>query len=302
LVLLVAAYAGGVALILWKACHQPLGTVGDTNTLRINYGVRLWPLAAILTLSLCFAAVAPRTASTFARLRTLSEGTAIVLMISAGTALALMMVWVLRAFPNSGDEYAYLLQAKIFLSGRLWSDAPSNPDFFELSHVFAKDGKWVSEYPLGWLGLLSIAQLARLPYWLVSPLFGAALLALLALFCARRDGKTGAVVALLLAAPTPFLRSMRDRTLRMRPRHCSVCYSVIMHRPSWISLGRGGRRSPAWHWAFLALSGHSTCCSLRCLSASNGWCGPVGAIGCWHLCSCCVACRFSEFTFGRTVR
>ena len=45
------------------------------------------------------------------------------LLIGIGIAGGLAAVWVLRAFPNSGDEYDYLFQAKTFLAGRFESSS-----------------------------------------------------------------------------------------------------------------------------------------------------------------------------------
>ena len=44
---------------------------------------------------------------------------AALLLIGIGIAGGLAAVWVLRAFPNSGDEYSYIFMAKTFLAGRL---------------------------------------------------------------------------------------------------------------------------------------------------------------------------------------
>jgi hypothetical protein len=203
-VLLCAGLAAIVSAVLWLAFRQPLGMIHGTYTHWIDYKVRLWPLVVILAASFCFAAVAPRAASLLPVPRLLSPRAAIALIVLMGAALTLGVVWVLRAFPNSGDEYAYTFEADTFLNGRFWNAAPPDPDLFRLPQVYAKDGKWVSQYPLGWPALLAIAHLGKLPYWLVSPLLGGVLLVLLALICWRRAGSTGAIIGMLICAPTPF--------------------------------------------------------------------------------------------------
>jgi len=126
------------------------------------------------------------------------------LLIAAGFIVSLVLVWVLRAFPNSADEYGYLYEAWTFLAGRLWNPLPPHHEFFSFLHIFEKDGKWVSCYPFGWSALLAFAGLLHLPYWLVCPITGAMLLVTLAKLAQRQNGALGAVVALLLVVPSPF--------------------------------------------------------------------------------------------------
>lgn len=97
--------------------------------------------------------------------------------VVAGVFVALCGVarLVLDAFPNSGDEYAYLLQAQTYASGRLWVDAPPYPELFKQVRFVAKDGVWISSYQPGWALLLTPAVLAGVPTWLLSPMIGAAM-------------------------------------------------------------------------------------------------------------------------------
>ncbi len=125
-------------------------------------------------------------------------------LIAAGFVASLAIVWVLRAFPNSADEYDYIYGAWTFLAARLWNPLPPHHEFFSFLHIFEKDGKWVSLYSFGWSALLAFAGLLHLPYWLVCPITGAMLLLTLAKLAQRQNGALGAVLALLLIAPSPF--------------------------------------------------------------------------------------------------
>ena len=83
---------------------------------------------------------------------------------------------VFDRFPNSGDEYSYLLQTKIFLTGHL--SFPSAPaeirDFFILDHVI-DDGRVRSKYSPGWPLLLCLSEPFGLS-WCLNPLLAALML------------------------------------------------------------------------------------------------------------------------------
>ena len=70
-------------------------------------------------------------------------------IISAGTFLVLAWVAsrVLLRFPNSGDEYCYLLQSRLWLDGRAWyAEHPVQP-FFDFLHIRVLDGRVFSVFP-----------------------------------------------------------------------------------------------------------------------------------------------------------
>src|SRR5690606_31974383 len=77
---------------------------------------------------------------------------------------------ILKRFPNSGDEYAYLLQSEFFASGTLAGQGfpPEVRHLFELDHVINGD-RLVAKYPPGWPALLAVGGLLGQP-WLVPPL------------------------------------------------------------------------------------------------------------------------------------
>ena len=119
-------------------------------------------------------------------------------------ALLLVAVFVLDRFANSGDEYAYILQAQTYAQGRLWAQAPPLPDFLEFSRFFAKDGVWISPYQPGWAALLAPAAAAGFPLWAVNPLLGAATVPAFFGLARQLLDRPAAWLATLALASSPF--------------------------------------------------------------------------------------------------
>ncbi len=73
-------------------------------------------------------------------------------------------------FPMSGDEYAYLTQAKIMAQGRLY--VPSHPlkQFFHCDYM-VNNGKYFACYPLGAAFFIFLGELLGVP-WLANPIVG----------------------------------------------------------------------------------------------------------------------------------
>jgi len=203
---MLAALAG---FVLWRDAVDPHGMVIEGIRFWLSYKSRLGPLSLLVLCVLVFAMILQANG-----LREKVAGLPAVLathwrkagwiFAGAGIVGAFMVVWVLRAFPYSGDEYDYLFQAKTYLAGRLWNPMPPLPDFFRLVHISFLDGKWVSTYPPGWPLLLAGVSAMRLPFWLACPAAGALLLFALFKLGQRRDGPLGGVLALALVALSPF--------------------------------------------------------------------------------------------------
>jgi hypothetical protein len=98
-----------------------------------------------------------------------------VTVLSAVTfgVLAWMATGVLLRFPNSGDEYCYLLQARLWGEGRAWYPEHPLQPFFESLHIRVLDGRVFSVFPPGWPAVIFAAALAGIPAWLVNPILGA---------------------------------------------------------------------------------------------------------------------------------
>jgi hypothetical protein len=239
------------ALIIWFGAGQPLGSViVIDDRMTISYWQRLWPLGALTLSGLAFAFVVQTTAGA-SRAAAVSEFLAkshraiTGLWIAVGLAGAMLAVWTLRAFPNSSDEYDFLFQAQTFLAGRLWNPAPPVPELFAFFNLSVVDGKWVSLYPPGWPLLLGAAMALRLPAWLACPVVGAVLLFVLAILARRRDGPLGGVLALGLAALSPFFAFNAASYFTMVPAALAgllFCWAALsfLDRPRlWVAAAAG---------------------------------------------------------------
>jgi hypothetical protein len=111
--------------------------------------------------------------------------------------------FTLRTFPNSADEYSYVISATLFAEGRLSVPSPEPKAFFNFIHI-VNDGKYYGKYPPGWPCLLALGVLLKSP-WLVNPLL--AMASLVILYRIGRDHfsqrvANGSVYCMLL---NPFL-------------------------------------------------------------------------------------------------
>jgi hypothetical protein len=190
--------------IQWRDFAGPEGTI--LNFMALNAGPdRVFPLLILTLLAMAPAVlIAARWNDTAAEWVAAPPRQTIWLLIAGGVVLSLLSLWVLRAFANSGDEYDYVFQAMTFLRGRLWNPLLPHHDFFTFSHIYEKDGKWVTEYPPGWPLLLAVLHAAWLPFALAGIACGAVLLWLLARFCQQMEDKTTALAALVLVGLSPF--------------------------------------------------------------------------------------------------
>ena len=109
------------------------------------------------------------------------------LALTGGALCGLLFVagCVLDGFPNSGDEYAFVLQATTYAQGQVWVQPPPLMEAFQLYHFIAKNGIWIGQYQPGWPLLLTPAVWLGLPLWVVNPVLGVALL--LAVFALARQ-------------------------------------------------------------------------------------------------------------------
>ena len=106
----------------------------------------------------------------------------------------------------SGDEGAYLFQAKIFASGARSITAPLREDlkgFLFFTHHIISDGNWFVKYPPGWPLVLALFTFADLE-WLASPLLAVVILALTYNVAKRAFNPVVAALAVLLELTSPF--------------------------------------------------------------------------------------------------
>src|SRR5262245_237557 len=93
----------------------------------------------------------------------------IAIAIALGSLVALFTWWLWGSWsPRAvgSDETAYLLQARIFASGRAVADGRPLPEFFWQFHVFV-DPILAAKYPPGHSALLAPGAAGGVP-WLIS--------------------------------------------------------------------------------------------------------------------------------------
>jgi 4-amino-4-deoxy-L-arabinose transferase-like glycosyltransferase len=109
---------------------------------------------------------------------------------------------VLQQFPNSGDEWCYLLQAEMFSQGKLSVPSPPHRAFFDVGWMI-NNGKFYTHHPPGWPLVLAFGVLAGVP-WLLNPLLGAGTLLVLYALGKTMYNAQVAVIAVLLMLGSPF--------------------------------------------------------------------------------------------------
>ena len=111
---------------------------------------------------------------------------------------------VLEEFPNSSDEYAYLLQAEMFSRGKLWERAHDLPDFFYHINIAQHEGIMVSRFPPGWPLILSAAFEIGMDPALMNPLLGLVTLIVFYFFVKKYYNARVAVWSMLAVAMTGY--------------------------------------------------------------------------------------------------
>jgi hypothetical protein len=162
----------------------------------------------------------------------------VVLVVLFGVFYALFARIALHAFPFSGDEYSYFLQAELFARGQLHAPAPPHPDLLRVDHVIID--QWVrSKYPPGTSALLSLG-LRWGAAWLVTPLEG--VVALVAMACAARRLLAARdaliAVALLGAAPLFAFQSASFFSQTASTMWLAIAFAAVV---AWSCDGRGWR-------------------------------------------------------------
>jgi len=111
---------------------------------------------------------------------------------------------VLDRFQNSGDEFAYFFQARMFAHGQLWAPAPPLGDTFVPYRTWIIGDKWLSQYPPGWPLAMAAAIMAGIPAWCVNAVLGGiSVAALLTRQWGHRDHAIVLMVVVLYVM-TPF--------------------------------------------------------------------------------------------------
>ncbi|MDO8508945.1 MAG: glycosyltransferase family 39 protein [Nanoarchaeota archaeon] len=109
----------------------------------------------------------------------------------------------LKDFPNSADEYSYLISAKTLSEGKISVPSPEQKEFFDFFHII-NDGKFYSKYPLGWPLFLSIGILINFPF-LINLIFFLLTLILIYLITKQISTEKTARTSLIIASTSPYL-------------------------------------------------------------------------------------------------
>ena len=172
----------------------------------------------------------------------------------------------LHAFPFSGDEYSYLLQAEIFARGALHAPTPPHPELLRVDHVILEP--WVcSKYPPGTSALLAVGVWGGAA-WLVTPIEGVVALGAMAVAARRLLEPRAALiaVALLGAAPLFAFQAASFFSHTATTMWLTIAFAAVV---AWSYDGRGSgapstgarplHRAPDWR---LVLAGVAIGCAL----------------------------------------
>jgi len=143
--------------------------------------------------------------------------------------------------PTVQDEASYLLQARIFATGRWSAPSPPIPEFFEQPHVQVEPAV-ASKYPPGHALLLAIGALVHFPP-LVPLLLTALTAALLFVLAARVCNAWVATLACLMWVSAPIV-------LRFQPSYLSELTTTTIVLVSWWLLLEW-RERPRTKWLLL---------------------------------------------------
>jgi hypothetical protein len=221
-------FAGIVAAVVWRTWAPGAPA----------WGLLLWPgLAAGAMLVVGRPAARPLAARLAAAAEGWGRGRLLLLAGVVFVGLCAVARLVLDDFPNSGDEYAYVLQASTYASGRLWVEAPPLPDFFALARFVAKDGIWISSYQPGWALLLAPAALVGAPLWLVDPVIGAVMVVAFFALAREETSRAGAwMAALALAGSSFFVINLASYFSHGAAGLAAVLFALCGHR--YLKTGR----------------------------------------------------------------
>ncbi|HEU5146799.1 MAG TPA: glycosyltransferase family 39 protein [Chryseosolibacter sp.] len=166
----------------------------------------LWLGFFFLFALLLYLYASPASLDNFINIRTRSKALYYMMLVASGFFLAAVFISdsVLEEFPNSSDEYAYLLQAEMFSRGKLWERAHDLPDFFYHINIAQHEGILVSRFPPGWPLILSIAFEIGLNPALMNPVLGLIALVVFYSFLRRYYDTRVAVWSMLAVAFTGF--------------------------------------------------------------------------------------------------
>lgn len=155
--------------------------------------------------------------------------TSLVMLLCYAVFLVLVARYALNKFPNSGDELAYLMQAKLFATGQLWSSPPPIPDALQQLRFLIVGEKWVSQYTPGWPLVLAVGSFLTLPYWVINPIIGCT--TLWVFFRLARKyvcAQTAWIGALLLSTSSFYIINSSSYFAHSWAALCGLCFVYFL--------------------------------------------------------------------------
>ena len=258
------------------ACAAALATLAALARLPRFAAYRAHPLLAALLFGAGLALVlAPRGARVLDRIARAAESVSPaafgLFLFVVGTVFYALVSWrVFGALPVLDDDTCSLMQARIFLSGRVTIPLSPNPDFFWL-HFWLGGTHGLPHqcamYPPGHPALLAVGLAVGAP-WLVMPVFGGLLAVLVASVGRLLFDEESARLAGLLCVLSPMVCELSATHLAHAPTACGLLLAArgvlrCLERPSWA----GG-----------ALAGLGICLAFQCRTADAAVAGATLAL------------------------
>jgi len=132
---------------------------------------------------------------------------------------------IFQNIPHINDEAAYMFQARLFASGRLYVSSPCAREFFDFPHMI-NNGRWLSQYPPGYPLLLSLGVAAGAP-WLVNPILAALSILILYLLGRRLFDRATGILASILGAVSIWVLLMSASYMAHPAALCFTALSFL---------------------------------------------------------------------------
>lgn len=113
-------------------------------------------------------------------------------------------VFIFDKAPQIYDGIAYYFQGKMFSHGIIYLPSSLPTENFTLPFFTTHDGKWFSQYAPGTAIFLMLGFLVKMP-WIIEPFLAAGATMLIFLLGKNLYGTKAALIAVLLAASSPFI-------------------------------------------------------------------------------------------------
>ena len=156
----------------------------------------------------------------------LGFGIGLLSMIGLAYVLYLVNQRILHSFLSSADEHSCYFLAECLRKGKLYVDMPPLADFFKVTHVGMRSGKWFSVYPPGWPLLWAFGLQLNVVDWL-NPVLSA--LSVFFFYHAGKKlfGRAATLLGLAFMILNPFF--MFTSASYFSHSTCLLCISVFLY-------------------------------------------------------------------------